>query len=243
VDPINTLHRNISFLETADGGCSGPEIRLIILVKSAGMNFKKRAAVRSTWGNPRRFSDVSIKTIFLLGRVGNPRELTGALDGKLRPMAYTITAESSKYKDMVLGDFRDTYYNNTLKTLLGLRWLVEICPNFRFAYFVDDDMYVSVKNLLKFVRNPAEYPQYWEKLKVAESKRREEEEQEERKRKRKKGSQILNALKSKSGENKALLDSSVTTGKKHQLSRNDPADFDIDLAGDVKLFAEFDIAC
>lgn len=36
------------------------------------------------------------------------------------------------------------------------------CPFAKFYLFVDDDYYVSVKNLLMFVRNPVNYPEYLE---------------------------------------------------------------------------------
>lgn len=151
---------------------------------------------------------------------------------------------------MVIADFRDAYYNNTLKTLLGLRWLVEICPNYRYAYFVDDDMYVSLKNLLKFIRNPAEYPQYWEDLRLAEDKKRHQQELEERKQKKKQNSIILNAISNSNQaeskiqtqyskkETKYLAPSlSKPKNRKMKALRNNPADFEIDLAEDAKLYA------
>lgn len=36
------------------------------------------------------------------------------------------------------------------------------CPFAKFYLFVDDDYYVSVKNVLMFVRNPVNYPEYLE---------------------------------------------------------------------------------
>src|SRR5699024_8144032 len=40
-----------------------------------------------------------------------------------------------------------------LKTLATLHWTVKHCSQVPFMLFVDDDFYVSVKNLLKFTRN------------------------------------------------------------------------------------------
>lgn len=56
--------------------------------------------------------------------------------------------------------FYDTYYNNTIKTMMGFRWAVENCPKSSFYTFVDDDYYVSAKNLLRFVKDPINYPDY-----------------------------------------------------------------------------------
>lgn len=44
--------------------------------------------------------------------------------------------------------------------MMGMRWAIEYCPRSRFFMFVDDDYYVSTKNLLRFLRNPVNYPEY-----------------------------------------------------------------------------------
>lgn len=41
-----------------------------------------------------------------------------------------------------------------------MRWAVKFCPNAKFYMFVDDDYYVSLKNALRFARNPTNYPGY-----------------------------------------------------------------------------------
>lgn len=47
----------------------------------------------------------------------------------------------------------------------GLRWCKEFCIRSKFYLFVDDDFYVSVKNILAFLRNPVNYPEYLEDYK------------------------------------------------------------------------------
>lgn len=42
------------------------------------------------------------------------------------------------------------------------RWAVEHCPTSRFYFFADDDYYVSTRNVLRFLRNPINFPQYLE---------------------------------------------------------------------------------
>jgi len=131
-----------------DGG-HYEQLRLVYLVKSAIGNSERRDAIRKTWGYERRFSDVPIKTVFLLGQALH--------DVKLQAQ---IEAEDRLHKDIVQGDFEDTYFNNTLKTAMGLRWAVESCAKSRFYMFVDDDYYVSTRNVLAFLRNPVNYPGY-----------------------------------------------------------------------------------
>ena len=38
----------------------------------------------------------------------------------------SIAKLSNRY--FLQGDFIDSYYNNTIKTMMGLRWAVEACP-------------------------------------------------------------------------------------------------------------------
>lgn len=44
----------------------------------------------------------------------------------------------------------------------GIRWCKENCIRSKYYLFVDDDFYVSVKNILAFLRNPVNYPEYLE---------------------------------------------------------------------------------
>jgi hypothetical protein len=128
-------------------------IRVVYLVKSAVLNIENRMAIRQTWGYEKRFADVSIRTVFLLGSVIGPKKIE---------IENAIAHENEKYRDIVLGDFIDSYYNNTIKTLMGIKWAAEFCSNSRFYFFVDDDYYVSTRNLLRFLRNPSNYPKYLE---------------------------------------------------------------------------------
>ena len=43
---------------------------------------------------------------------------------------------------------------------MGLKWAATVCPEARFYAFVDDDYYLSTRNLLRFLRNPVNYPRY-----------------------------------------------------------------------------------
>lgn len=46
-----------------------------------------------------------------------------------------------------------------------MRWCKENCIRSKFYLFVDDDYYVSIKNILAFLRNPINYPEYLEAYK------------------------------------------------------------------------------
>lgn len=126
-------------------------IHLLILVKSSINNFDRRRIIRKTWGTENRFSDVLTRTVFMLGKSND-------IDLEKR-----IKDEHRQYGDIVQYDFIDQYFNNTIKTLNAMKWASTYCNNSRFYFFSDDDMYVSIKNLIRYLRNPIEYPHYLSK--------------------------------------------------------------------------------
>ncbi|XP_071440968.1 beta-1,3-galactosyltransferase brn isoform X2 [Hetaerina americana] len=151
VAPINIY--NYTFILDSDHKCkteaSAP--RLVYLVKSALDNFARRRAIRNTWGFEGRFSDVTIRRVFLLGISKNDPDIQKR-----------ILKEHLKFRDIVQANFLDNYYNNTIKTMMGFKWAMQFCPNSKVYFFSDDDMYISTKNVLRFIRNPTHYPHYLE---------------------------------------------------------------------------------
>lgn len=127
-------------------------IRLMYVVKSALENFDKRMGIRKSWGFESRFSDVEIRSVFLVGMKPDEPHLQELLERELE-----------EHKDIIQANFRDSYFNNTLKTMMGLHWTYHYCQKVKYFLFVDDDYYVSTRNMLRFLRDPANYPQYLEK--------------------------------------------------------------------------------
>lgn len=146
---INELNHKL--LLSNNTKCNRKDIRLLILVKSSLEHFDKRRVIRQTWGFENRFSDVQTRTIFILGKSYN-------IDVEKR-----IEEEHKQFGDIVQYDFIDEYYNNTIKTINAIKWASKYCNISRFYFFSDDDMYVSIKNLFRYLRNPTEYPGYLNK--------------------------------------------------------------------------------
>lgn len=113
--PINIY--NYSFIHQVSQKCNtGDRMlrpRLVIIIKSALGHFENRRVIRQTWGYEKRFSDVNIKTVFILGISKDP-------DPELDKQ---ILSESTKYGDIVQSSFFDTYFNNTIKTMMGMNWV------------------------------------------------------------------------------------------------------------------------
>lgn len=150
IEPINSY--NFKFHNNPTRKCADVEdLRLIYIIKSAPDNFHLRAAIRITWGYEKRFSDVEIRTVFLVGAT-NSLLLQKSIDEEYR-----------QYSDIVQANFTDSYYNNTYKTMMGFQWAIKHCANSKYYMFVDDDYYVSTKNVLRFLRYPTNYPEYLKK--------------------------------------------------------------------------------
>jgi len=84
---------------------------LVILVKSKLTNFEARNTIRNTWAQKDEFN--LIRTVFLIGYpdLNNVQEANELL--------VKINNENLIHQDIVQQNFFDTYYNNTLKTMMG----------------------------------------------------------------------------------------------------------------------------
>lgn len=119
---------------------------LLIAVKSTTSNIAYRRAIRDTWGAIKSYSDFTIRTIFIVARL-RPHD-----EKRLGDVLY---AENREYGDLLVGDFYDDYYNNTLKFLTAIQFAYNYCAGLGtvpFVFLVDDDYIVSIPNLIKEVK-------------------------------------------------------------------------------------------
>jgi beta-1,3-N-acetylglucosaminyltransferase 9 len=133
---------------------------LLIAVKSVAADFERRQAVRQTWGAEGRIQGALVRRVFLLGvprvvgtDVGNAEGL-----GARTHWRTLLGAESLAYADILLWDFDDTIFNLTLKEIHFLAWASAFCPDARFVFKGDADVFVHMGNLLDFLapRDPAQ---------------------------------------------------------------------------------------
>ncbi|OWF51243.1 beta-1,3-galactosyltransferase 5-like [Mizuhopecten yessoensis] len=115
----------------------------IFLIKSAVNNVKNRVAIRETWSHSSLMEKYNSVRLFL---VGTP-------DTQLKRSA--VEEENDLHKDIIIMSFRDSYHNNTLKTIGAIHWTVQHCNRSKFVVFVDDDMLVSTTRLVTFLKNEA----------------------------------------------------------------------------------------
>ncbi|XP_076275527.1 beta-1,3-galactosyltransferase 1-like isoform X2 [Rhynchophorus ferrugineus] len=117
--------------------CDSRDLFLLILVISATNDFDRRFNIRSTWGLYKR----NVKMLFMLGMTA---------DDQLQEV---IEIESEVYRDIIQGNFMDTYRNLTYKSIMSLKYALYHCPKVRYILKVDDDTFVNMPLLLNFLKN------------------------------------------------------------------------------------------
>ncbi|XP_076007534.1 UDP-GlcNAc:betaGal beta-1,3-N-acetylglucosaminyltransferase 7 [Genypterus blacodes] len=123
--------------------CAG-EIYLLMVVKSVATQHDRREVIRKTWGKEQVVDGKRIKTLFLLGKPSN--QVEKANHQKL------LDYEDYIYGDILEWDFMDSFFNLTLKETHFLKWFDTYCPKVRYVFKGDDDVFVSVENILEYLQ-------------------------------------------------------------------------------------------
>lgn len=124
--------------------CAGGKNRtfLLLAIKSLPGNFAARQAVRDTWGREEEPGGRPVRTIFLLG---------SATDRHGPSLQQLVAYESQVYRDVLMWDFEDSFFNLTLKDHLFLTWALEHCRDARFVLKGDDDVFINTPRVLAYL--------------------------------------------------------------------------------------------
>ncbi|XP_053572021.1 beta-1,3-galactosyltransferase 2-like [Bombina bombina] len=124
------------------GKCAGGSPFLLLLIPSMPHEAITRDILRKTWANETLVKGISVVRLFLLGMPSNSstQEL--------------VKWESDIYHDIIQQDFMDTYYNLTVKTLMGIEWVSRLCPNTKYVMKVDSDMFMNPWFLIHQILKP-----------------------------------------------------------------------------------------
>ncbi|XP_038614354.1 beta-1,3-galactosyltransferase 2 [Tachyglossus aculeatus] len=117
---------------------------LILLIAAEPGQVEARQAIRQTWGNESLAPGVQIARVFLLG-------FSAKLSGHLQR---AIREESRHHHDIVQQEYLDTYYNLTIKTLMGMNWVATYCPRIPYVMKTDSDMFVNTEYLIHKLLKP-----------------------------------------------------------------------------------------
>jgi len=128
------------------------QVGLLVIVKSARKNFRKRNIIRKTWGNVKYLQENALapnlptKVYFICG-TSDSNDSPEDIEFK-----YNYKLESDQ-QDMIIAGFNDSYSNNTYKSIVAFKWaLTEFGGEFKYLALFDDDIYVDMVNLGSFLR-------------------------------------------------------------------------------------------
>ncbi|XP_056108779.1 lactosylceramide 1,3-N-acetyl-beta-D-glucosaminyltransferase A [Rhinichthys klamathensis goyatoka] len=136
------------YLLNNKGVCTDKDVLLLLFVKSSPGNFKRRQAIRSTWGDESYVSrelGVLVKVVFAMG--ANPDVFTN------KSLLKDLQKEHVNHGDLVQQDFLDTFHNLTVKLLLQFHWTHENCAHARFLMTADDDVFIHMPNLVHYLQD------------------------------------------------------------------------------------------
>lgn len=117
---------------------------MLLLIPSAPQEFHTRNVLRRTWANESLVSGVHIIRLFLLGQSNSSIE--------------KVIEESNQFHDIIMQDFIDSYYNLTIKTLMGMEWVSRLCPNVKYVAKIDSDMFFNPWFLVEKILQPQNPP-------------------------------------------------------------------------------------
>ena len=136
-DPFVHRHR-YNFLLNNKHACNG-NVFVVALVHSAPHKKTERQDIRNTWGSVRFYSGAVIVPLFLLAKSENTT------------LQKLVIKESEIYRDIIQGNFIDSYRNLTYKNVMGLHWVRNYCANAKFFLKTDDDTMVDIYHLIHFL--------------------------------------------------------------------------------------------
>lgn len=127
-------------------GRTRDNILLLLFVKSSPENFVRRQAIRDTWGNESYvWSKLreNVRVVFALGVHPDA--------GQRSQVQRALLQEDQKYRDLIQQDFVDTFHNLTTKLILQFHWAHWYCSHAHFVMSADDDIFVHMPNLVKYL--------------------------------------------------------------------------------------------
>ena len=113
-------------------------VYLLVLIHSHPSHKPQRDAIRATWG--KRDYSVPVRFVFVLG------------ESESHPSLTALKHEADLYRDIIMGNFTDTYRNLTIKALFGLQWTQAYCSDVQYVLKTDDDTYFNTTRLLHYLK-------------------------------------------------------------------------------------------
>lgn len=119
---------------------------IIFLVTSHSSNKARRAAIRNNWGYSeifRIFKDkygMDYQVYFSVGLADNHES------------SVDIKKEAESYRDILIIDRNEDFYDLTRRVMAGFEWAVQRCE-FQYLFKMDDDIFINIPNVMKLLTN------------------------------------------------------------------------------------------
>lgn len=123
--------------------CDSEGPYLLLAIKSLAPHFDRRQAIRESWGRAGVLANRTVATVFLLGNATS--------EDHFPDLSAMLRYESARHGDLLQWDYRDTFFNLTVKEVLFLHWLETRCPGAHFVFKGDDDVFVNTPHILDFL--------------------------------------------------------------------------------------------
>ncbi|KTG05560.1 hypothetical protein cypCar_00024962 [Cyprinus carpio] len=136
--------RSYPLITDAPNVCSEPPY-LLLAVKSIAAHFDRRQAIRESWGRAGILDGRRIATVFLLGSMVATDHFPNLSD--------MVKHEAALYGDVLQWDYRDSFFNLTLKEVLFLEWFGTHCGSAKYVFKGDDDVFVNTRHMLAYLGN------------------------------------------------------------------------------------------
>lgn len=122
--------------------CSAPDLLAVIIVTSHYHNVETRSSMRRAF--PKNdLANLRLRRVFLLGEAPESVYMKQA----------SLLDESTRFGDIIQGNFFEAYRNLTYKHLMGLKWVSENCQMAKYVIKMDDDIVVNVGKVAKLIND------------------------------------------------------------------------------------------
>lgn len=116
------------------------DVFLLVIVRTLPSQLDRRMAIRETWGNHSYHNGHVIKVLFSLGAIC------------YEAVQEDIEQENAIYGDIIQQDFKDDYFNLTLKTVFAWKWTLQFCSQAKFVMLANAEIVIDVFKLIPYLK-------------------------------------------------------------------------------------------
>ncbi|XP_053634031.1 beta-1,3-galactosyltransferase 1-like [Cherax quadricarinatus] len=131
-------------IEESDFCHRRPDLFIVAYVHSSIASVEKRMDTRTTWASAGAYdSNVKMAVVFMVGLAKTTEEQN------------IVNQESILFRDIVQGNYTDTYHLLSHKALTSLQWVTQHCSHVPWILHADDDVLIDIFLLSKFLESSA----------------------------------------------------------------------------------------